>query len=234
MIKGISKSKINSFLDFFLPRFCPSCFIKLNPCENIICPACKSNIKKAEASFIKAEYERKFESDGIIKEFLPLYIFEKDRPLQYLLHSLKYEKRFLIGKFLGNEMALNLREKISRWQISCIVPVPLSKVRKADRGFNQSYFIAAGISNVLNIPIAGKLVRRVKYTESQTKLSLSERQKNIRQAFKIDCSKIREGMKVLLVDDVITTGATISECARELDKAGIGSIYAVSVAIADI
>lgn len=227
------KPLITSFLDFFLPRFCPSCNKKLTTDEIVVCPDCLEKIQIAGTGRIKLEFEKKFSSNGIISDFISLYVFEKDKELQHIIHSLKYNKRFLTGKFLGAVLSAHLLQRISEWEIDFIIPVPLHQLKKAERGYNQSLFIAKGLSKGLKIRLADKFIKRKRYTESQTKMNLNERQVNIGGAFKVKRKLNLSGKNILLVDDVITTGSTVLECGKVLLNAGANKVYAVSVAIAD-
>jgi competence protein ComFC len=224
---------ITSFFDFYLPRFCPSCGKKLLPGESVVCPDCLAKIKFAEDKRIKSEFGRKFASAGIISDFISLYVFEKDKELQHIIHSIKYGSKYLTGKFLGSQLSNHLKKKIESWKIDCIIPVPLHHLKKAERGYNQSLYIAKGLGKGLNIPVADRFIKRKKYTKSQTTMDLIERQENIEEAFKAKKNLNLEGKNILLVDDVITTGSTIKECGKILLKAGASKVYAVSVAIAD-
>jgi ComF family protein len=106
-------------------------------------------------------------------------------------------------------------------------------LKKAERGYNQSFYICKGLSRELNIPLKNHFIKRKRFTQSQTTMDFEERQKNIRNAFKIRNGLGLKGKNILLVDDVITTGSTISECGRVLLECGVNKVYAASVAIAD-
>ena len=110
---------------------------------------------------------------------------------------------------------------------------PLHHLKKAERGYNQSEFIVQGLSSKLKITFTTKVVKRTRYTESQTTFNQTEREKNISNAFKVRRKKKIVGKNILVVDDVITTGSTIKECGKALLKSGVKSVYACSVAIAD-
>jgi len=194
---------------------------------------CIGKIKPSDDERIKSEYIRKFAATGIISDFVSLYILEKDKELQRIIHSIKYSKRFASGIFLGRLTAEKFRERIQSWHINYIVPVPLHRLKKAERGYNQSFYIAKGLSGFLKIPVAENLIKRKRYTESQTKMNLKERQENIEGAFKAKRRHNLNEKNILLVDDVITTGSTISECGKVLLEKGVKKVYAVSVAIAD-
>ncbi len=223
---------LTDILDFILPRFCASCNLKLYKNENVICSECTRQIKEVDDARIKNEYERKFAGSFIITDFFPLYVFEKDKPLQEIIHQFKYNKKFLIGKFLGKNLGFALIEKIKQWNIDMIIPVPLHHLKKAERGYNQSLYIAKGISAVVKIKVDDRIIKRKRFTKSQTTLNLEEREQNIKDAFSLRSRTKIAGKNILLVDDVITTGSTIRECGRLLIENGASQIYAASTAIA--
>ena len=221
-----------SILDFFLPRYCPGCNKKLQPGEDIVCPNCISSIPKPTAERLQSEYRRKFASDNIISGFNSLFIFEKEKELQHIIHSVKYNNKFLVGIYLGQLIGKELKPVLTEWQIDCIVPVPLHHLKKAERGFNQSAYIAKGLGKEINKTVKTNLVKRLRYTQSQTELNLEERRQNILGAFSAKHLNYIKGKTFLLLDDVITTGATIKECGKVLRDAGAKDVYACSVAIA--
>jgi ComF family protein len=227
------KEFIIGFFDFFLPRFCPACQSRLNPGEKYICQVCMNKIRLADEERIAAEFKRKFEQDKIITRFSSLYVFEKDKELQSIIHVLKYNQRFRAGKFLGMQTGRYLNSLFKQWKINLIIPIPLHSLKKAERGYNQSLYITKGISSELNIPFNPGILKRVRFTNSQTTLTLKERQENVEGAFKVLHREKIKDRNILLIDDVITTGATITECGKVLLNAGASRVYAASVAIAD-
>ena len=229
---GLIKQTI-AFLDYFLPRFCVSCSYKLSLDEDTICKDCLNKIERATQERIIHEYNRKFKEKEIIEDFFSLFVFEKDKELQHSIHALKYNKKFKIGIFLGKLLGLELQKSHPEWKIDLIIPIPLHQLKKAERGFNQSFYIAKGLSKVLHSDVKENLVKRIKYTESQTTMNITERKENISGAFKIRTKKSLKGKNILLIDDVITTGATISECGIILKNTGVQKIYAASIAIAE-
>lgn len=194
---------------------------------------CYELIRRPDLKRIEFEFTRKFRSDKIISGFNSAFVFEKEKPLQHLIHSLKYMENFRIGIFLGKIAGELLKEEIKSWKGDILIPVPLHRLKKAERGYNQSFYIAKGISSVLKIPVEKSAIKRKRFTETQTELTLEERQNNISCAFTVTGSKKLTGRNIILVDDVITTGATISECGRVLKENGAAEIFALSVAIAD-
>lgn len=228
---------MNSFLieilDFILPRFCPSCNSKLQANEKSVCQKCLYTIQIASTERIHREFERKFEYDKIISDFFSLFVFEKDEALQDIIHSFKYNMKYHNAFYLGELLGNAIESKLRSWRINYIVPVPLHRVKKAERGYNQSYYIAKGIGKVTSFPVNDHILKRERFTESQTTMTLLERKQNINNAFVAKNKKQITGKNILILDDVITTGATVAECGRVLLEHGSGKVYAASVAIAD-
>jgi ComF family protein len=224
-------TRTKEFFDFFIPRICPSCKSKLDLNEEVICQKCLLRLNRVSEERIRIEFQDKFKEDKIISDFISLFYFEKDKEVQNIIHEFKYNGKFRIGFFLGVLIASDLGSKIKSWKIDYIVPVPLHHIRRAERGFNQSFYLAKGIKSVLKIPTITNLLKRRRFTDSQTLLSIIERKENVRDAFSLKKNEKLSGKNILLLDDVITTGATISECGKVLLKAGAVKIYAVSVAI---
>ncbi len=226
-------TKIKAIFDFFLPRFCISCKTELSINEEIICERCFERVEIVTIERIEAEYERKFANEKVVSDFHSAFVFHEGQEIQKLIHSLKYDKNYKVGNFLGKITAELLIDKITSWNCDIIIPIPLHSLRKADRGFNQAKEIAMGISKHTNIPMKSNILKRIRFTKTQTKLNLKERKENIEGAFKLNDIKIIEGENIILIDDVITTGATIAECAKILQAGGANNIYALSAAIAD-
>lgn len=224
---------VTACLDFFLPRRCASCNSSLTLQEFYVCSQCLGKIKYADKDRLEFEFRKKFERDKIISGFVSLFIFEKDKELQRIIHELKYEGMFRLGVYLGEMFANNLQDQVASWSIDIITPIPLHHLKRAERGYNQSDFIARGIGSKLNIPVGKRLIKRVRFTSTQTELTLQERKQNVLNAFAIRGKPKLQGRNILLIDDVITTGATVSECGRILLRAGASKVYAASMAIAD-
>lgn len=217
--------------DFFLPRICPGCNKKLSVEEKPVCADCISSILIADEDRLQNEFDKNFGSTKVIKDFYAKFVFETDKTLQQIIHALKYKKQFKLGIFLGELIAEGI--KLKDWQIDLIIPVPIHHLKKAERGYNQSDYLAKGLSKSLNIACSEKMIKRIKYTESQTKLKMKERALNVSNAFKVRNAEKVKGKNILIVDDVCTTGATLLECGIVLYKAGANSVYTCSVAIAE-
>jgi ComF family protein len=175
--------------------------------------------------------DRLVESE-VISELISVFLFEKEGAFQALAHALKYDGFRSVGLLMGRELG-NAFEK-SGITAECLVPVPLHRVKLRERGFNQAEVIARGISDVTGIPVRTDILRRSRYTQTQTKLDQEQRRKNVEEAFSVSMtSSILEGGTCILVDDVITTGATIVSCGETLRKAGFQQIIAASPALAE-
>jgi ComF family protein len=226
-------SLLNEFMDFILPRFCPACNNKLAAEEKCICLNCLDSIEQASPERLQREFKRKFAHEKIIADFFSLFVFEKDKALQEIIHSFKYNKRFHNASYLGELLGSALDKYLREWRINYIVPVPLHRIKKAERGYNQSYYIAKGIERSTSFPVKDNILKRNRFTESQTTMTLIERKQNINNAFSIKAKKNIIGKNILILDDVITTGATVAECGRILLENGANKVYAASAAIAD-
>jgi ComF family protein len=219
--------------DFILPRFCPSCNKKLAANEKCVCPYCIAGIKQAEPERLQLEYDRKFRHEKFITGFYAPYIFEKDRALQRIIHSFKYQSKHKNAAFMGELLGVKLKELSNIWKADFIIPAPLHPVKKAERGYNQAYYIAIGTGKAASLKVKDNVIRRKRYTESQTTMDLMERRENISGAFAVINKKVLERKNIILIDDVITTGSTLAECAKVLLESGANKVYAASIALAD-
>jgi ComF family protein len=224
---------ISEFVDLILPRICPSCMNKLSLNEISVCYECLGKILPADSTRIKYEFQKKFRYKGIISGFTSLYVFEKDKEIQKIIHAMKYGNNFRIGETLGKLLGNKLLNQIENLNFDLIIPVPLHRLKKSERGYNQSFYIAKGVNNILKLTNDNKSVKRVKYTETQTSMNILEREKNISGAFKVRDENNISGKNILIIDDVITSGNTVSELGNTLKGKGARNIYAASLAIAD-
>ncbi len=219
--------------DFIIPRFCFACSIKLNTKDKYLCKTCEATLINPSKNLMEREFERKFSDENIISDFYSNHVFLKDGALQHLIHKLKYESRLKAGHFLGEKIFNDGFKNIRTWNADLIIPIPLHKVKKAERGYNQSYYIAKGLAKKIRLPVETKALIRKKYTESQTAFDISERRNNIENAFVVKRPKKIKERSIILIDDVITTGATVREAAEALLNSGAKKVYAVSAAIAE-
>jgi ComF family protein len=222
--------KLNIVVDFFLPRLCGVCKGKLSYEETVVCTKCFFELERTTEYILKSEYQNKFENSGLVSDFKAIFVFRQDSAVQNLLHSLKYDKKFLSGIFLGGLLAKTFKDEIRKWYADFIIPVPLHRLKKAERGYNQSEYIAKGLKRELKIEIFKNALKRIRFTETQTHLNYSERKLNVKNAFRVSNTNVIENKNIILVDDVVTTGSTINECAEALKKAGAKNVYGLFVA----
>ena len=147
-----------------------------------------------------------------------------------IIHEFKYARqmhlRHLIGRWL---LAALDDERLRDVSFDLIVPVPLHPARQRERGFNQASLLAGSLSAEISLP-SRPVLERIRYTTTQTALDRSERMENLHNAFRLRKNADVRGLRVLLIDDVLTTGSTLSECARVLKRAGAISVYAATAA----
>lgn len=148
-----------------------------------------------------------------------------EEPAKGAIHAFKYGKRLYFARFFAHYMRVP-----DSWQIDCMVPVPLHPLKLWLRGFNQSEELCRALTGELHIPVRTDLLRRTRFTKTQTRLSSKARERNVKNAFAAAASV--QGLSILLVDDVSTTHATLLACARALKKAGARRVYAVCACLA--
>lgn len=163
-------------------------------------------------------------------EVFTLYTLYPGSPMESIVHHIKYSGMRNLGKFMGTLIGQEM--KITPYDY--IIPVPLHKVRIRERHYNQSDYIAEGISDKIEVPALHGAVSRIRYTKTQTHLTRAERIKNVKGAFEInnEYKEKLKGKNLIVLDDVITTGSTINEVIRILKENGCGKILAVCLAMA--
>lgn len=215
---------------------CLACHAVMESPSQPICPVCRSGLRPVRE--IDAIYRRAVHrlcGDGLIAGARSLYHFEKGGPVQALVHTLKYGHGADIGVALGRELGTQLLGERFPAGIRGVIPVPLHRVKERERGYNQSAYLAGGISREIGAPVFADVVRRVRYTDSQTTLTIEQRRDNVAGAFRVGrrgCRVLKGGV-VILVDDVITTGSTVRSCAAALRSAGVDAVFACSVGLAE-
>jgi ComF family protein len=143
--------------------------------------------------------------------------YEKGNKVQRLIHTFKYHNNKNVAYQLGRQMGFSLQPYISQ-EIDVLIPVPLHRKRQRERGYNQSEWICRGIASVVPIPISANSLQRKTASGTQTDKSLYARWTNVQQLFALSDKHDLKGKHILLVDDVITSGATLSMCAKTLSE----------------
>jgi ComF family protein len=147
-----------------------------------------------------------------------------------VIHRYKYHRALWLEPFLADLLARQARPALREGNWDLVAPVPLHPLKMRQREFNQAERLARCLARALGLPMNSQLVRRVKFTETQTRLTRPQRAANVGGAFAPRAGKQLQGQRVILVDDVMTTGATTSACARALRQAGAGEVCVWTVA----
>jgi len=210
------KKIVISLIDLVYPHHCEICNIDLNIKEEFLCLGCKFDLPYINQSKYNNEaLEKLFWGRVEINNIYALLNYQKGNQTQSILHQLKYNNKTKLAVYFG-EMIGDLIPIAN--DIDYIVPVPLHPKKKKMRGFNQSTVIANGILKVTNIPINEDVIKRNTFNKSQTNFSKFDRWDNVRSIFTVIKPKQLENKHVVLIDDVLTTGATIEACVQELLK----------------
>jgi len=202
---------------FFYPQICLSCTSSLFAGEEVLCLRCQKKLPRTNFHLDPINpIIKKFWGKVPVKAATAFYHFAKGSKVQHLIHELKYKKHPEVGVKIGKLMGNELLE--SEWftDLDLIVPVPLHPDKERTRGYNQSAAFAAGLALTLGIAAAPQLLQRTKYTSTQTRKQRFERFENVDRVFTIKSISELRNKNILLVDDVITTGSTLTACAETL------------------
>lgn len=211
---------LDSILDFFFPRKCPVCGNRLELDEHPLCLKC--NVGMPRTMFWEHPYDnpmaRMYWGKIPVEKVAAYFYFAPKSGVAQLIYGVKYHGRANIAIELGEMLADEMQDFFD--DIDCIVPLPISIKRRMKRGYNQSDMIARGVSKATGIPIESHAVIRRYFETSQTHLTRIERRENVDDVFVLKDADALHGKHVLIVDDVITTGATTISCAEQILKAG--------------
>lgn len=209
-------------LDLISPRLCVVCGQRLTVSEEIICSKCNFHLPRTyfQQDPYENEMAKLFWHQIPIERATALFYYEAHSETANILYELKYKNRPDIGEVMGRLVAKELQPSGFFDGIDGIVPIPLAKKRQRQRGYNQSQEIACGISEITNLPIYNNVVRRNVFEGSQTNKGRWERNENVEKVFEMTDETAIQGKHLLIIDDVVTTGATVIACAKELCKAG--------------
>lgn len=208
---------INYIIGLFYPTVCAACGIPLFKWENLVCTRCRSLLPKTGYELNEDNpLAGLFYGKVRLKAVTACFFFSKEGKVQHLIHELKYKGNGDVGVFLGQELGKTLKEAPLFQDVDFLIPVPLHPKREKERGYNQSMMIAQGIAEVTGIPIGDKYLIRSMYTATQTHKTKAERWENVKDIFEVRNADTLEGKYVLLIDDVLTTGATLEACALKL------------------
>lgn len=217
--------------DLLMPRLCTVCGCRLGITEDSVCMACNLHLPRTAFSLEPYDNEMAKRFWGLmpVEKAAALFFYMPHSPSSSTILKIKYEGRWDVAEDMGRILARECSESDFFDGIDVIVPVPVTKERKKERGYNQSYHIALGISGATGLPVAANAIVRTVYNGSQTRLRGYERQENVENAFSLKDSSKVSGKHVLIVDDVVTTGATVMACGRELLSGGAKALSVLSL-----
>lgn len=204
--------------ELFYPRICTVCGESLVKGEEYLCTACLADFPFSDQDYAtQEELLLNFDVACRPEKLFSLFYYNKFSPYKNLIYRIKYRSHRSLGVYLGRLLGEKIKNEC---EADCIIPVPLHPKREKERGFNQAREIAVGMAGVMGVDIYDDVLFRVRNNASQTGKNASERLQNVEHIFELrDPVKII-GKQVLLVDDVITTGATVGACLQVLSQAG--------------
>ncbi len=221
------------FVSLIFPELCQACAKSLYRNEEVICADCLYHLPFTDFHLQPDNLvAQQFWGRVNVEAASALLYFSKGSRVQNLMHQLKYKNEPEIGVYLGKLAGKRLSENPLFASVDMIIPVPLHKQKLLKRGYNQSLSFAEGISKKLLLPVENNNLIRTMNTESQTKKSRTSRYENMKEVFAVKMSEKLTGKHILLVDDIITTGATLEACCTVLlDIPGVKiSIAAIAYA----
>lgn len=218
-MRQVIQSVFREIKDIVYPNNCVICNKYVEDSRNCLCKQCLSRF---EPTWLEDWIDKLRFSDGIDEVYSAWYATGS---INDIVHNIKYHNQPRLGEELGRRLANEIPiDELG--EIDLITAVPLNSVRNRERGYNQSEWICKGLAKAWNVPYQTNLVKRVKYTNTQTDLSANERKQNMENAF--ISTKPIDSLSIAIIDDVITTGATLSACAVVLKNCGASKITGVS------
>lgn len=203
---------ISDLIELIFPRHCCVCGEVLSRQEQDMCLDCLYKLPKIEKIHL-SELEKVFWGRFDVERVTAYFYYQKESPYNRLLHKMKYGNHPEVGMRLALMAAEQLSKEGFFDGIDAIVPLPLSKKKRRQRGYNQCDYIAEGLSQTTGIPVLKDCVVRNKSNETQTHKTRDERWRNVEGIFSLANPELIEGKHILLIDDILTTGATLTNCA---------------------
>ncbi|MEO5754454.1 MAG: ComF family protein [Chthoniobacterales bacterium] len=227
-------------VSLFYPPFCAGCAAAIES-GDYLCPSCREKAPRLRAPFC-AKCSQSFPgditgtftcancADRALHFDAAITAYRSRGVVRKVVHDFKYGRQIHLRHLLGGWLAEALTDlRLAGRRFDLIVPVPLHSARQRERGFNQAELLATALHRVTGLPV-GDVLQRTRYTTTQTQFDRSERMENLRGAFRLRRGSNVQDLRMLLVDDVLTTGSTLSECALILKEGGAISVHAVTVA----
>lgn len=227
---NLLKRYLSDFWSLFFPTICCGCKTALAIHENMVCTKCIYNLPYTDHHLDSDnQLQKTFWGRVQIERSSAFLYFKQGGAVQNMMHQLKYNNQPLLGVWLGEQYGKKLKTFYRPEDYQAIIPVPIHRVKKKKRGYNQSEQIALGLSEELGIPVINDLLLRVKNADSQVQKNRISRHENLKCAFATNTA-YKHIKKVILVDDTITTGATLEACVQVLNQKGIFDIAILGIA----
>lgn len=209
-----------SLLHFFFPHVCEGCGTDVLEADHFLCVKCLASLPKtAFALFPNNPIEKIFWGRLPVTSATAQYYFTKQSVMQHLMHQLKYRGNKDLGLYLGRLMGYALTATNRFRYVDALIPLPLFRDKERQRGYNQATILCQGMAEAMGKPVLTGVLLRTTHTDSQTKKTRTERWLNMEGRFELANPQTVEGRHVLLVDDVITTGATLEAAGTALLQA---------------
>ena len=222
-----------SIINLFFPKCCSGCDAILLANEVVICSVCRHTIPLTNHHLlVENEVFKKFYGRIAVEHASAFLYFHKKGIVQQLIHNLKYKGHEEIGTILGDWYSYDLREIIQNLNADEIIPVPLHPKKQKERGYNQVKTFGKSLSERLNLNYNENILFRKVYSKTQSQKNLLGRSENIESIFDVHFNEEHHNKHYILIDDVITTGATLEACARALLKIPGAKISIICMAMA--
>lgn len=210
---------LSQVVDLVFPNICVGCQREVAGANHVLCIRCIIDTPFTDQfDFIDNSFTNHFWGRVPVKSGAALMIYNPKEISQNIIHNFKYRNRIDVGRIFGKILGERITKSDNFNNIDLIIPVPLTSKKLYHRGYNQSYILSQAIGEVLGVPINHSTLLRIKDSQSQTKKSRIDRIQNMTDAFKIQNGEVLDDKHILLIDDVLTTGATLESCAIELLK----------------
>jgi ComF family protein len=221
---------LSDFISLFYPNVCLNCSEGLAEKEEFICTSCFYKLPKTDYhNFPNNALYKAFYGRVEIQAGAAFCYYTKGSVLQDLVYEVKYKGKKELGVRLGGWYGQELKGVSPFSELDYIVPVPLHPKKLKRRGYNQSACFAEGLSQVMKVPVLVNGLKRIKDTETQTNKSRFSRWENVKDVFEAENKELLQGKNVLIVDDIITTGATMEACIHALNAAQVKSVSVASI-----
>ena len=223
---------INDINYILMPTVCFGCNTHLTRGEQHICTVCRNQLPLTDYNFnVENAIDRIFYGRIIIEKASSFLFFTENGIVQQIIHQLKYKKQEQIGAFLGDWYGQILKENNYLSKIDIVMPVPLHQKKLKKRGYNQVTIFAQKLTYHINAKYRDDILIKTANTKTQTKKSRFKRLQNNKVLYALSDPSILKNKNILLVDDVITSGATMEACAEAIQKAEGVKIYITSIAV---